>query len=222
MGVIDIHSHILYGVDDGAGRIGETEKMLQAAKAAGVSTIVTTPHLYGRDTNVAGIHRVFKRVCEELAQYEVTFLQGFECNYRVFLEEDAETMLSYKIAGTNVLLLEPPRQFLPESWEMRINDLQRLGIDVVIAHPERCQPIQEDISLARRMLEIGCELQISAGSLYEGMFSKTKKCALEMLKKRYINYIASDAHCVEDYHIYAKALKQYGHLVQPDGLLTNL
>ncbi len=222
MGVIDVHSHILYGVDDGAGRLEETGQMLQEAKKAGVSLIIATPHLYATDANVAGMQRVYSRVCEAFSDYGIELRRGFECNYRVLLDEKAETLLSYRIQGTDVLLLEPPRQYLPESWEPSINALQRLGIEIVIAHPERCLAVQEDISVAERMLEIGCELQVSAGSLYESMFSKTRKCALEMLKEGYISYIASDAHCVADYKVYAKALKQYGHMVQPDGLLKKL
>ncbi len=163
MGVVDIHSHILYGVDDGAGRLDETGQMLQEAKRAGVSSIIATPHLYSTDANIAGMQRVFSRVCEAFPDCGIELWRGFECNYRVLLEEEPEAMLSYRIQGTDVLLLEPPRQYLPESWEPSINAIQRLGVEIVIAHPERCLAVQDDLSVAERMLELGCELQVSAG-----------------------------------------------------------
>ena len=138
------------------------------------------------------------------------------------MENGAEALTPHRIAGSNVLLLEPPSQFLPESWESGILELQQQGTEVVIAHFERCVPVQQDISIAERMLDIGCELQVSADDLYAGLTSKRRKCAVELLKEGLVSYIASDAHCPGDYKAYGKALKQYGRYVRPNGMLLRI
>ncbi len=98
--------------------------------------------------------------------------------------------------------------------------MQRLGLHIIIAHPERYTPIQDDIGIAERMAEIGCELQVSVGSLNKGFASK-RKCALAMLEKGLVSYIASDAHRPEDYRVYDKINKKYGKLLAAGALLAN-
>lgn len=219
---LDIHSHILPGVDDGSRSLTETEEMLSAAKAAGINAIIATPHVYSLAKGQAEIAQAFQTSAEACTQMGVRLIQGYECNYRTLLEGDAEQLLPYCIQGTQVLLLEPPNKFLPESWEERILGLQRAGMDVVIAHPERCAAFQEDMGCAVRMLEIGCEMQVSAADLYAGLLSKMRKCAVALLKAGMIGYIASDAHCTEDYRLYEKAICQYGRYVRHGRLLEGI
>lgn len=219
MGYLDVHSHILCCVDDGSRSLAETGDMLKAAKVAGIVEIIATPHVYSLCADLAKIQESFRQVGAEYADRGIMLRQGYECNYRVLLEGEAEQLFSYCIEGTKTLLLEPPNRFLPESWENHILNLQKAGLDVVIAHPERCIAFQEDISQAERMREIGCELQLSAGSLFEGLLSKTRKCAMALLKAGMVGYIASDAHCARDYKEYEKAMRQYGLFIRTGRLL---
>ncbi len=220
MEILDIHSHIICGVDDGSQNLEESGAMLSAAKAAGVSAIIATPHVYTPDVDFEKIKEAFVTVRREYADIGLELNLGCELNFRVLLDYDPDIIKPFCIYGTNVLLLEPPSRYLPESWENLVIGLQQLGVEVIIAHPERCVAFQNDISQVKRMLEIGCELQVSASSLLGKKFSRqTRKCAVELLKKGMIGYIASDAHCAKDYKVYAKALKQYGNYIVPGKLL---
>ncbi len=218
IGSTDIHSHILPGVDDGAKNIAQTEAMLLAAKKAGVRSIIASPHLNTHNADMERIDNTYLDVKSLFAQSNVEPRLGFECDYGLLLSE--LDMRKFTVTGTNVLLLEFSLGYLPMQWENNIVELQRLGIEVIIAHPERYAPVQQDIVIAERMAEIGCELQVSAGSLHGGFFSKAKRCALAMLDKGLVGYIASDAHCAEDYQAFERACKKYGHLIKQGKLLS--
>jgi len=204
----DIHCHILPGVDDGAENLDETKAMLLAAKAAGVTAIIATPHLRKKIADFEGIRRAYDSAKPLFDENGVELRLGFECYYGMLL--DGLDAKASTLHGTNVLLLEFSPGYLPMQWENDINGIQRMGLDVVIAHPERYEPIQRDIGVAERMVETGCELQVSAGSLTGSLFSETRKCALRLLDKGLAGYIASDAHCAEDYRVYSRVMGKYG------------
>jgi len=212
--ITDIHCHILYGVDDGSGSLDESISMLHAAYACGIETVICTPHVYSAEDDLRKIRNVFKTVRAEADRIGIQLRQGYECNYRLMLETEAADMRAYRFEDTDILLLEPPSGYLPDLWENRIYDLQNEGIEVIIAHPERCRDFQESISLARRMAEIGCRLQVSACDLFGGFFSAYKKTALKMINEGLISFIASDAHCVGDFRYYLKAMKRYPHIMK--------
>lgn len=216
----DIHSHILPGVDDGAEDLATTKAMLLAAKDAGVTAIIATPHLRKKAADFGCIRGAFHGVKPMFDENGVELRLGYECHYGMLL--DGLDAKACTLGGTNVLLLEFSSGYLPLQWENDINDMQRSGLDVVIAHPERYEPIQRDISVAERMTEIGCELQVSAGSLTGSVFSKTRKCALKLLDKGLVGYIASDAHCAEDYRVYSRVMARYSRMIKPGTLLKSL
>lgn len=216
---VDIHSHILPGIDDGAQSREETLAMLQAAKRAGVAAIVATPHAQKVQADFDLIRDVFQDVKPAFEQNGIRLHLGFECHYRLFLDCEPGALRDLCVNGTDVVLLEFSPGALPLQWENSINQLQRLGMEVIIAHPERYAPVQADLSIAGRMAQIGCELQLSAGSLAGGLFSRERKCAVDLLKAGMIHYIASDAHCAADYQIYAQVNKRYGRLVKKGALL---
>ena len=217
IGSTDIHSHILPGVDDGAKDIAQTKEMLLAAKKAGVSSIIASPHAKTPNVDTERIHNAYLEAKRLFAQYDVELRLGFECDYSLLLSEP--DMRRWAAADTNIILLEFALGYLPMQWENKVVELQRLGLDVIIAHPERYAPIQQESAIAERMAQIGCELQVSADSLFGGMFSRERKCALSLLNRGYISHIASDAHCAEDYQIFERACKRYGYLVKQSALL---
>ncbi len=85
-----------------------------------------------------------------------------------------------------------------------------MGLDVIIAHPERYNAIQEDISIARRLVDCGCLLQASSDFIKGGRLGKERKPALKLFEAGLYTYIASDAHCVEHYEAYAEAVQKFG------------
>ena len=96
---------------------------------------------------------------------------------------------------------------LPPNWQRIIYNLQGQGIQPIIAHPERYRPVQNDIGIAEEMKDLGCLLQLSGNFAAGGFRSNSKRAALKLLENDLVDYIASDAHCVEDYADYRKAIK---------------
>ncbi len=217
---VDIHSHILSGVDDGAASIEETLAMLQGAKQAGFEAVIATPHLKRIDADINRIREAYQSAKPLFAAQGLDLYLGFECHYRLLLDWQPAALRPFCLGGGNVLLLEFPWNGLPLQWERSINELQKVGLEIVIAHPERYAPVQADQSIAVRMVQIGCELQLSAGSLTGGLFSKERACALGLLKAGLIHYLASDAHGAADYPAYAWVNTKYGHLISGGALLN--
>ena len=189
----DMHCHILPGVDDGARDLDESLAMLEAAKTAGVTSIVCTPH------------------CREHADgFPLTM--GFEVNHSKLMELGMQWVDYLAFDGSNEFLLElssraGKAQF--EEYERTIFEIQGKGYQVIIAHPERYRAIQEDVELARRLVKMGCKLQASADFVAGGRLGAEKKPAKKLFEEGLYSYIASDAHCVEHYDYLARARKEF-------------
>ncbi len=213
----DIHSHILPNVDDGAENLAQTEEMLFAAKRAGITSIIATPHMRARAADTERIKRAYQEAKPLFERSGVHLGLGYECNYSLLLSDMDLRKLT--LNDTNVLLLEFSQGYFPMHWENSVVELQRMGLEIIIAHPERYTPVQQDSTIAARIAEIGCEMQVSAGSLHRRVFASEKKCALSLLEKGLVSYIASDAHVALDYDIFARINKKYGHLITKGALL---
>ena len=103
-----------------------------------------------------------------------------------------------------------------EDYEREIYELQGMGIDVIIAHPERYKAIQEDISIAERLVSCGCVLQASADFVRGGRMGKERKPAQRLLEAGLYTYIGSDAHCVEHYEAFSEAVYKFGHMLRTE------
>lgn len=208
---IDIHCHILPGVDDGAEDEWQTFQMLKAAKSVGIETIIATPHLRSiKQETIFGIQGAYEKMKTLFEQQNVDILLGYECNQRLFLDHSAREIGRFGLAESDVILLEFSERGMPLQWESYIQDLQIAGKEVIIAHPERYPGVQNDISIAQRMVQIGCELQVSATFLNTHGFSSEKKCARRLFDMGLISYIASDAHSSEDYQAFERVQKKFG------------
>ena len=137
---------------------------------------------------------------------------GFEVNHRKLMELGMQWVEYLHFDGSNEFLLElsshcSARDF--EEYERTIYELQGMGYDVIIAHPERYKAIQQDVSIAERLVRMGCKLQASADFVAGGRFGKEKKPAKKLFDAMLYRYIASDAHRVEHYQYLAKAKAAY-------------
>ena len=145
----DIHCHILPGVDDGARDLDESLAMLEAAKQAGVTSIVCTPHCRDPYFDYDAMWDAYELL---VAHTEGLPLQiGFVVNHRKLMELGMQWAEYLHFDGSNEFLLElsshcTARDF--EEYERTIYELQGKGYDVIIAHPERYKAIQKDVSIA--------------------------------------------------------------------------
>lgn len=212
--MLDLHCHILPGVDDGASSLGESVRMLHAAAKAGITEIVCTPHCRDPYFDFDAMWDAFEAL---RSRSPIPLRMGFEVNIRKLRELGLEWVECLKFQDSNTFLLElsthaGKRDF--EDYEREIYELQCKGCDVIIAHPERYRAIQEDIEIAERLVKMGCKLQASADFIKGGRFGKERKPAQRLFDASLYSYLASDAHCVEHYAVFAKAWAKYAPMLR--------
>ncbi len=212
----DIHCHILPGVDDGAANLAESLAMLEAARRAGVTSIVCTPHCRDPYFDYEGMWDAFELLEAHAGGFPLRM--GFEVNHAKLVDLGLEWADYLRFDGGDELLLELPSRSTEHDfagYERTIYELQGRGCRVIIAHPERCRAIQEDASIARRLVRMGCELQASADFVRGGRLGRERRPARRMLGQGLYAHIASDAHRAEDYGCLAKALARHGAGLAP-------
>lgn len=220
--MIDVHCHILPGVDDGAQDLDESLAMVEAAKLAGVTEMVATPHVRDPYFDYGAMWDAFGELDEaiEARGLGVKLLMGWEVNWDKLSELDFDTWAprlgceptSASESGKRVFLLElstgaPRTQFA--LYQQTVYQLQGLGYEVIIAHPERYIAVQHDISLAQDFINMGCKLQASCDYIDGGRLGREKKPALAMLKEGMYSYIASDAHNPGHYKSLSRAMAKH-------------
>lgn len=206
--MIDIHSHILPNVDDGATSKTMSNEMFTRAKNVGITTIVCTPHVYSPE-NQARNMKVLP-VARKLAHKQGMRLHaGCEFNYRALLKSKVNNLDDFCLAGTKCILLELSNDRLIAGWEPLLCEIVEQGYLPIIAHPERYRYIQNDLAIAEAMCSYGCELQLDAGGLMAPIFSSEHKTACQILASGMASYVASDAHRPNHYMIFEKAYKTF-------------
>lgn len=194
MNFIDIHCHILPGLDDGPREKSESERMLEIARKDGISDIVATPHLLNGSFDES--RDKMELALSELREgaYGIALYTGAEVRLGADLIRRAEMGEVPLINNRRFLLLELPPFLIPpvEVLEFIIRGLRGAGIYPIITHPERNLPISKDLSIMRRLLDCGALFQVTAMSILHP--SQIRKCVMNMIKKHYVHAIASDAH----------------------------
>lgn len=207
----DLHCHILPGVDDGARTLDESLAMLEAAKAAGVTSIVCTPHCRDPYFDFDAMWDAYDLLVEHAEGFPLQM--GFEVNVAKLRELGLEWVDRLRYDGSDEFLLElevGANEFDFREYERLIYELRARGCDVIIAHPERYKAIQKNVDLALRLKQTGCLLQASADFIAGGRLGgKGKRTAIKLLEGGACRCIASDAHRPEHYRWLAEALRRY-------------
>ncbi len=206
--MFDIHCHILPGVDDGARTPAETSQMLIAARNAGIQHIVCTPHCRFDSFNKALIEQQFRAFSAHAAQAGIQATLGYEVHWKKLAELGMDKASELRIGDSNLFLLEFSNSHLPVNWQRNVYSIQSQGLTVIVAHPERYKPVQDNLDIAYEMKDMGCRLQLSANFVEGGFFDKRHRTAKALLKEGLVDYIASDAHRPEHYAVYTKALAE--------------
>lgn len=192
--MIDWHSHILPDMDDGSSDTEESISMLNALKAQGIECVVATPHFLANDESIDEFlqrrETSFRTLCEAIDGDMPKVLCGAEVKYYAGIGK-MEGIERLCIEGGRFLLVEMPMS----RWnEYTIKDLCQLshtrGLNVIVAHVERCLPYQSK-DILDRLAENGIYVQINA-SLFKGFFAKKK--ALGLIRSGRAQFIGSDCH----------------------------
>lgn len=198
--MIDIHAHILPGVDDGAEKLDSALEMATLAVESGVTTVVATPHCveFSRQSNLWGselIHRIrdFQQALNN-AGIPLEILPGME----IFGTENVPALLRKKrMIGLNEsrypLVEFPFYNYAGPATEI-LEEILELGMRPVVAHPERYQYVQEDPTILNLWVQMGCLLQINKGSLLGRFGPYERRLAFELVDRGFAFAVASDAH----------------------------
>lgn len=206
--MIDLHTHILPGIDDGPSDMEESLAMVKMGCEAGIHTICATPHLMEEpseeivDRFVSSFQALKGRVSAH--GLSINLLLGAEVYFQLGLEK----ILAFPrltLNGTGkYLLLEFPMQGIPPGAENMIFDLVMGGVIPILAHPERNFSVLKDEAVLQPIVRMGALIQVNAGSL-EGQFGRqVKKTALSLLKRGLVQLLGSDAHNALDRSIELK------------------
>ncbi len=198
-GFIDIHCHILPGLDDGSPDIEQTIEMLRIARDDGIKSIVASPHVMN------GLYvNSREEICRQIAFVKsrangVALYPGADVHISRDILENARKGALPLINDKNYLLLELPSFVLPPLAELDkiIAGLRLMGVIPVITHPERNLAILEDASILQRFLNLGARFQMTAASITGKFGSRVQKACFRMLKKGQIHAVATDAHDVK-------------------------
>ena len=196
-GVIDLHSHILPGLDDGPATMEGSLALARAAVEAGTNTILATPHINGDfgispdriDAALAGL-----RAALADAGIPLQVLSGGEIAIWRLVDLDEDTLRRLSLGGGRYLLVESPFSPVVGDFEPMVLDLQARGHRILLAHPERCPAFQRDPARLERLIAAGALAQVTAGSMTGAFGSTVKRYTAALLRDGLAHAVASDAH----------------------------
>lgn len=199
--MIDIHSHILPGVDDGAADLHQALAMLRMAVAEGITTQILTPHIEaGRYSNTGKSLKQAFTAFEAIVKKEKIKIE-LKLAAEVRIGPELMPMISDehmpwlgRWQGTNVFLLEFPHRNIPVASINIIKWLRKHNIRPIIAHPERNQELQRDITKLKPFIEEGCLLQITASSITGQFGREAFDIAKLLLENQAATFLATDSH----------------------------
>ena len=216
--VIDLHCHILPGLDDGPRKTGDAVKMARAAVDAGVRTIVATPHVSETFPNRAeDIAAGAAGLIVELARRDIALniRTGAEITITRALDLADEELAALRLGGGPYILVECPLTFeAPGAVEALLMHVQERGHPMLLAHPERSPAFLREPERLARLVGEGMLTSVTAGALSGQFGRRVATFALDLLRDGLVHDIASDAHDAQ-----RRSPRIFEHLLAADAAL---
>jgi protein-tyrosine phosphatase len=199
--MIDLHCHLLPGIDDGPQTLEESIELCRIATADGVTHAIVTPHIHpGRWENTRqSIQRDCENLQSELLKNNIPLQLGFAAEVRLTDQimqqvDDNEIPFYGEVDGYNIMLLEFPHGHIIPGSDKLVAWLLQRNIRPLIAHPERNKQIMKDPTQLQPFIKAGCWLQVTAGSVTGNFGEQAQHIAHQLLKDDFVTVLASDGH----------------------------
>lgn len=194
--MIDIHSHLLYGVDDGPKTIEESIKMLENAKEQGIDSMILTPHyrrgMFGYPNEEIEEHfKELKQIAEKIG---IDLYLGTEFHVNSSIVEYLKEGRCKTLAGTTYVLAEYKYDTAFTYIKSSVQDLILHGFIPIIAHVERYACMTERLERVEMLRDIGALIQVNADAVLGIDGFKIKGYVKKLLKKGHVDFVASDSH----------------------------
>lgn len=196
--MIDLHSHILPGVDDGVATLEEARELARAVFADGAAAIAATPHV--REDWPTSAARMEEGVAELRMDFadqgiELEVLTGGELALEQLETLSRDELERFSLAGSmRYVLVEFPYAGWPLALESAVHDLGADGLTALIAHPERNKAVQAEPERLERLIGAGALVQVTASSLDGRGGATARATAKQLLELGFVHVVASDAH----------------------------
>jgi protein-tyrosine phosphatase len=197
--MIDVHSHLIYGVDDGPPTIKESIRMVLEAERIGIKTIIATPHyrkgLFKAENAVEHYIELKSRVKD----CNIEILLGYEVYFDSIIPDVMTVKDRFTLNKSKYLLFEMPFDIIPSNISDVILNLHMENFIPVIAHPERNRFFVKNFQFFLEFIESGCLIQLDAASILGVYGSAVKKFTKNLIKLNLAHFVSSDAHSATDY-----------------------
>ena len=193
--MVDIHCHLLSGLDDGPDSLETSIEMAEMALADGITHVVATPHSNDRYTFIPELVQKRRDEIQERFSGRLVFATG--CDFHLSYENLKDIHLTpekYTINQKSYLLVEFADFAIPPSSDQTLHELHLIGLKPIITHPERNPLIRANPERLYRWLRQGCYAQVTASSFLGRFGPSAKHMAEHLLQENCIHFIASDAH----------------------------
>jgi len=196
--MIDIHHHLLFGLDDGADSLETSVEMARLAVAEGITHVVCTPHANSRYTYDPSVNAAkTDELRAQLSKQSIPLTLGLGCDFHLSYD-NAKLALAdpprFSINGLGYLLVEVPDYGLPPGLTEMFFELRLAGLTPILTHPERNATLQHETERLTDWLRAGVLIQVTADALTGHKGKHAQQVAHELLEKRWVHFLASDAH----------------------------
>ncbi len=196
--LMDIHTHLLPKVDDGASDMEETVRMLEMAKGQGIRTIIATPHfgLGSLDKSVEELIECKEKVQQKAAAIDpdIKIYLGNELYYRESVLEEVLRGNALTLAGSRYVLIEFSVRVDYKSLYQGLNKFILAGYAPILAHVERYRCLMEEEVRIDEIRELGVYIQMNGSSLLGNFLDKRVRLHRRLLKERLLHFVATDCH----------------------------
>ena len=197
--MIDIHNHLLFGIDDGSKSIEESVDVLKDLESIGYTDVILTPHYISNSrysSDVVSNYYLMKELESSLKENNINI--KLHLGNEIFIDDDIMGLIknreAYTLNGSMYVLIELPMSGEYDGYQDIFDDLISSGCKVVLAHPERYISFQNDYNKALELENIGVIFQSNLGSLLGKYGMGAKKLIKRLLKDKKVTFLATDIH----------------------------